>query len=420
MCFKKITGIFYIVYTVYILLVCSITDITVLYVLPAIFAIWLSYFLFTCGIKLSLQLRFAPLKLQLPSYPSLNEAEKHLLWSVSIALSIVFGVFVVRFYTGMSPSVMFSNLFSGESNYYSYQRYFADHVSKASTFSKAPYILMCAFNKALMVFGVSYWCSFKKLHAHNLLMAGLCSLAHFYFSLGRGTNFEIYEFAILAVYIFLKRTNVELSLDRFSSKAVKPLVACFIAGLCFVAIYYLVLDARGFSPQVNISENFSYNPDSLLAQVSPALSLLILNLFGYLGFGLYYIASFIQKVWITSPLNFLAAFFPFGYQLTAGMSTSDIMSETISVGVMWHPDFINVINSFGIVGLVIIFLLLGFICGKLEAKKGNLLGHMLGYLLLLQMLSFPIGNFIVASSSNKLLLASLVLAISIKPNTSHL
>ena len=74
-----------------------------------------------------------------------------------------------------------------------------------------------------------------------------------------------------------------------------------------------------------------------------------------------------------------------------------IMERTIDVGVMWHADFVNFINTLGLPGTLALIALLGFLAGRLERGRCSVWSGMAGYFLLLQMLAFPVGNFVLAS-----------------------
>ena len=414
---KKIVAIFYCVYTFYILLVCWLTDISALYIVPGLLALWTIYGFFAAGDRLAGRwVGRKPLHLELPRILCLKPALRGFFWACGIVLAVMCSVLAIHFYTGQWPGSVVSNLHSGVSNYYIYQYYFKEHGALSSVFARLPYILMTAFSKFIFIYGVISWCQLRKCTPRHLVMASLCCLGQVYISLGRGTNFEIYELTILVVFIVLKKCRFELSLRQFGRAVVKPLMACLAAGLCLVCVYYIILGTRHFyATNVYVSQDIHYAEGSLPAQLLPELSLLVLNLFGYLGFGLYYISSFINRVMLRGPVELAAAFCPMGYRLLMGESTSDIMERTIDIGVMWHPDFINAVDCLGLVGTLLLIALLGFFCGRLERSVPDAWTQMAGYLLLLQMLSFPVGNFVMCSSANQLLICLLIAVFLLKP-----
>lgn len=413
---KKIVGIFYLIYTVYILLICWLTDVTPLYIFSGLTALWVMYGCFLLGDRAAGRWggrgfrRWA-----LPRRYTPEPAWTGLLWGCGIFLAAACSVVAIHFYTGQWPVGVLDNLRSGVSNYYTYQFYFPEHGALLSTVQRLPYILMMAFSKFIFVTGLLYWCLLKPFTPRHLVVAVLCCLGQLYISLGRGTNFEMYELTILAVFIVLKKCRFELSLRRFGRAAVKPLLACLCAGIVLVCVYYVVLASRHYYANVYISQDIHYNATSLPAQLVPELSLLVLNLFGYLGFGLYYISSFFNLVAARSASTLFATLCPLGFRLLTGESTMTIMERTIDVGVMWHADFVNFINTLGLPGTLALIALLGFLAGRLERGRCSVWSGMAGYFLLLQMLAFPVGNFVLASSANILLIGLSAVMLLLQP-----
>ena len=414
---KKIVAIFYCVYTAYMLLACCLTDITPLYISSGLFALWVMYGFFAAGERLAG--RWAgrgPLRLELPRISCPSPVLRGIFWACGIVLAALCSVIAIHFYAGHWPNSVLANLRSGVSNYYTYQYYFKDHAAVASVFTRLPYILMFAFSKFIFIYGIISWCLLRKCTPRHLVMAALCCLGQVYISLGRGTNFEIYELVILVVFIVLKKCRFELSLRQFGRAVIKPLLVCLAAGLCLVTVYYIVLSTRHFyATTSDVSRDIHYAEGALLNQLLPGFSLFALNLFAYLGFGLYYISSFINRVMLRGPVELAAAFCPMGYQLLLGESTSDIMARTIDIGVMWHTDFVRAIDCLGLVGTLLLIALLGFLSGRLERSAPDGWTQMAGYLLLLQMLSFPVGNFVMCSSANQLLICLLIAVFLLKP-----
>ena len=77
------------------------------------------------------------------------------------------------------------------------------------------------------------------------------------------------------------------------------------------------------------------------------------------------------------------------------------------------------VSIFGFFGTFLLFILLGKLCKKIlkEAKKNNnYLYYVANYYIFLQMISFPIGNFIRVSSANMLVIIVLTLMLYRKKN----
>src|SRR5690606_24710456 len=98
------------------------------------------------------------------------------------------------------------------------------------------------------------------------------------------------------------------------------------------------------------------------------------------------------------------------YISNLGISIPEIMSRMIHIGVRWNPDSILLIDKIGYFGLLMICIVMGILSKKfslLEDKKPVL--HLTNYVILLQMISLPVGNFIFTSSANKLIVMLLII-----------
>ena len=397
---KKIVMLFYLMYTVYILLICGMTSITVFDILPAVILIWIAFGIFSYGEKVAGKIKF---KKSFSNYLEIDVSERA--WILLSLISPPSAVIAAHFYTGLWPTEVISNLLNGISNYAHYQSYFAQNGIATAGIVKLPYILMLFWVKLVLLYGcVRIFLHQAKMTFKSILMVGVCVVPHFYVALARGTNFEYYEFMILMVYIILSKIESEMSLRKMGLKGLKSMGICLVLGVCLVVVFCIVLGARGYVLNLKITKDIAYNENSFLVQLLPGFSFIIVNLFDYLGFGLFYIASYINKVWFASLHSFFAGFFLKGYELLYDVSTKEIMKETIDVGVNWHPDMINCINEWGVIGLLALIGTLGFVLGKLYIYKDSIWKGISKYLIILQMLSFPIGNFLMCSSAYKLLI----------------
>lgn len=407
MSLKKIIMIFYLVYTVYILLICGVTSINIPYILPAIMILWFIFIVFWLGDKKAKRVHIKPIyswhwSIDIPLWG----------WAFIIVIGMCSAVISMYFYTGQWPGTVFKNLLTGQSNYYAYQEYYAQTTITTMGFAKLQYVLMLFVMKFIMVFGAIYWLTdCEKIRFKNIVGVLICAMPQFYMALARGTNIEFYEFTIMMVFIILSRTKGELSFKRVSMSVIKPLVLCLLFGICLVTVYCTVLNARGYALNVRISQDITYDVDAWMVRLFPEFAFIVVNLFSYLGYGMYYISAYVQEILLQNPENFFMAFVPKGYELFNGSSIPIIMKETIDMGARWHADFIIGINAFGVIGILAIIYVMGFAVGQIEVEENSIWKRMLKYLVLLQMLSFPVGNFIMCSSASKLLVIFTILML---------
>ena len=92
-------------------------------------------------------------------------------------------------------------------------------------------------------------------------------------------------------------------------------------------------------------------------------------------------------------------------------STRDFVDKFINVGAQWTPETVSVIEHYGILVLVLIIILLGFITKSIISKINySISSVVILFYIYLYLISLPIGNFLTVSSSNKI---CLILATSI-------
>ena len=101
--------------------------------------------------------------------------------------------------------------------------------------------------------------------------------------------------------------------------------------------------------------------------------------------------------------------------MAEGIDLGPSVRSLIDVGASWRPDAADLSYCMGfLLFLLFCFCMgrgLGFVHYLLKTGKSILLLTLLEYYIYLQMLSLPIGSFLRVSSSNKLILASLLLLI---------
>lgn len=197
--------------------------------------------------------------------------------------------------------------------------------------------------------------------------------------------------------------------EKRTSIVFNPINIVLIIGVLGVYLFIEGISSRGvqfnlyrYDPDVN------FDPNGWLSIVAPSLSSILLMFYGYFGFGFYYLSSYVTDVWFLSFGNFLAGIFPMGYQLLNGEGVQEIMETVVYIGVKWHPDFAVIVNNIGYIGLIILCFLLGIISKYISViEYDKPIVVLTNYIILLQMISLPVGNFVFTSSANKLILVSL-------------
>ena len=178
--------------------------------------------------------------------------------------------------------------------------------------------------------------------------------------------------------------------------------------------YYFNIRGTG---NTYVTREIRYDPNALLSHIAPPLALLSVELAGYFGFGFYFTSVAIMKIWLGSLESFLAGFVPFGFYLIGVESfRQELCGVLIDCGAAWTPDAVTLLRSFGFTGLLLLCFLLGRFYRYVNSRKygdNRTVTEMTNFMVMLQMLSLPVGNFVVVSSSNTLV-ACLLLALSLR------
>lgn len=397
--------VIYLVLTVYVLLIVGSTNLTLFEMTPAILMMWIYFSSFSFGYlltKSSRNLERLTKSSEANNRSSFFERSDLLLIILSL-VSLLFSVIAARYYTGQTPIVVFTNLVKGTSVYYEYQRHSIEAKIAIFSLSKLPYVLMLFYVKFMLFYGyLKLFLGKKKRNMLEKFFLIIVTISHVYFGIARGTNFEMFELFILTVFVVLTKFH-GYSIKR---SRVKQVIFIAVFGFILINVYSWNITSRGVIFGYRISSEVWYNPEGAVSILFPALAAISTALFNYFGFGFFYVSKFVSDVWFLTPGIFLAGLVPKGFELSGMGSVAAIMKRTIDVGARWHPDASKFINDFGFLGLVSFCFLLGFIAARLvnNYSKIDSVRDLLLFLVFLQMVSLPIGNFVIVSSANKLIL----------------
>lgn len=331
-------------------------------------------------------------------YP-LSQIENWKLFKHVIALIAAWAsaVLCARFYTGRGLVEVLRGMRGGDAAYNSYQVYFENSNLSSFSFAKIPYIFMLAYLTIILIWSMLaiLLCKEKIKWWKKIYLLGVIA-AYLFFGASRGTNFETYIVFIMFAYCLLHRVG-----NIFRVKSFKYFLLVIVAGFILIFIFRARILDRGVEFQNEICPEIQFCSYSFIAKVFPTLTNIGLSVFGYLGYGIYCIGVAIDDIIANSATNVLASVFPFGFPALTDESLGAILGKTINMGVKWAPDFVNIINCTGVIGYFITIYLLGRFSGKVEQLAvPDLLRHVLQAVVFIELLSIPVGNFLLASSSN--------------------
>lgn len=330
---------------------------------------------------------------------------------ISSCLCVVGVVFAVRFYTGNMPSAVLSNLKSGVSLYQSYQNYFANNGLGILQWVKIPAIVANIFVEFIFIYSyINTIILDNKKHKEVLIMV-IATLSKIYFGVARGTNFEMFEIAFLAIYCFWTRKASQTQKIRRILLMVLGVVAC-------VFIFDFVIAMRGnHGNYVWISQEIYTDYESGIVEKYPVLSKLIARLGSYFSFGTFVTSYYFTNYFADSIYNFITGIIPIGNM--ASMSSLPSTAETAHLkSVCWTPDLYVVIKYIGVIGGPFVYGLLGNIYRRLktlsENHKSDIFFEMAKYFVIYELFSLPIGDFIWVSSATRMTFLITVFVIFIR------
>ena len=404
----KIIKKVYVLYSILIILSMSCTSLNLMDVLPGLLIMWICFFMYFLGYISRKKYNIVIFN---NSFDNnwLIKGNKNKLFFIGL-LSIISSILVVRFYTGQTPISVFRNLANGASLYSVYQNYFRENQIGVFSLTKIPFIGMQIFLKFILVYSyVSYGLFKSKIYLYEKFYLILITISIIFIGIARGTSFEFFELFIL----FLLITFFKFEKKKMTSKILKKYILIILLGGIMVFVFYYGITLREVKFDFKISNDIYYNPDGLLPRISNFLSIIIITLFGYFGFGFFYMSRYVRDIWFASIENFIAGFIPLGIRAFSSQSIRDQMRFLIDMGARWHPDIAGIIDLGGFIGLLMFSFSIGmfsrFLKNQSEAGKENILVYITYYFILLQMISLPIGNFIIASSANKFIVTILTI-----------
>ena len=328
------------------------------------------------------------------------------------ALVIVFAIINSIFYAGMTPARILLNLRNNVSVYYQYQNYSKDNaIASMSILRKAPYILTQYYNAMMLFCGIPFMVfgNFKK--KVKIIGSILVTFGIAYFGIARGTSYEYFQLAVVWIYVAMRKMKPGRAVLSNLIKYILISVLLFLA----INIFFSNVQSRGVDISYVSFPNIHFDDRDILPSISKTLCIPISWLYGYFGFGQYYNARFISDVWLKNEWTLIGGFFPNGLRMAGIQNIRTAMDNLIDVGVKWHPDFSLCFYEFGIIVLMIFIWWLGKITKKTASRDNVISSHFIQIMVLLQMMSFPIGNFIFVAGYMELT-AITALMLYIKDN----
>ncbi len=399
----KTIRLYYLLYTAYTLYVLLISDYDFWAVLLGLGSIWLVFTAFQVGFSVtSFNERREIIPVTATESPRRNFLEGINEWRagtyiVHAVLCFMSAVLSAQFYTGKSLIGVIQAILQDRSLYSEYQLYFKTAGIASFSIEKIIYILMLTYLTVMLLAGyVGILIPHGKKRFSQIFFLAVASVSHLYFGLARGTNFEMYILFVIFLYALLNKKTKNSGQTSLSKKSILLIIGI---GIIMVVVFKLVIEARGYVFTKNISYEIKYNADSIISKMFPTITDMVLAVFAYLGFGVSAIGFFIKDITFGSFSGLFASFIPFGHEIVLDTTIEESLRSVVNLGVKWVPDYLQFIGWLGMPLLLIFSFMLGVFLAKAQSGRvSSISAELVGFVIFLQMISFPIGNFILTST----------------------
>lgn len=336
---------------------------------------------------------------------------------IFVVLSIVSSHYAAQFYTGKTIVDVLSSLKNNVSLYNEYQNYFSSFGLATLSLAKVPAITAMLILKIAMIYiYITVIAAGEKLRLQNIAYVVLVSLAQIYFSLARGTSFELFEMLLLILFCFVVRNYVR---KATLSTIVKQLIVITLI-IVAVAIYYnWNISARYLFGSVSECSTYEFCLDDTtnLYKISQPLSHFLFKASSYFSFGIYYTSVFIDEYVFNDPVHFIKILLPFAGIYDQKLKSDMMCGELLDCGASWVPDVVSYVIYSGLITFAFFIIIFGALTRNLVESLGetiDIVNIAALYFMCLTMFSLPVGNFIVASSSNILCVVLIAVVITIR------
>jgi len=407
--FLQITKLFYYIYTLYTLLIVLISDYPIRYAVLGIAVMWMMYGIVFIGYKTGAvsqkkinKQKAIPRKFFFSSIQNWTFTR----YLLNAGICWMCTILAAKYYTNKGFIQVINSMLGSGGAYQAYQAYFRSANIATLSIQKIPYILMLAYLTIMLFWSlISIVQLTAPIRRIQYFYVTSVTLAYLYFGVSRGTNFELYIVFILISYCLLNKQKSD-NTQRLNSER---LILVGILGCILIALFLIIVGARGGSFSYNICGEIQYDPQRMLSKLFPKLTIIMKSLFSYLGFGIYTIGVSFCDIIPQSTISFVSFLLP-GKGILNNFSIVDQLKDSIEMGVRWTPDLLLMIDNYGCILSIVVWGSIGRIAAKLQTFNiPTLLKELISVILYIQMLSFPVGNFLGTSTPNKIFILFVLL-----------
>lgn len=373
---------------------------------PALMLMWLSYYVFKRGVNSRSR------DSVIADYITIEDKLKNKILFLFVLFMLVFIPAYINFYTGGNPLILlmnFGQMTGANSNYAAYQLYAEEQNIATFSLSKLPYIILNGMATFFFLYFCLYIISYKiKRTFSQVVFLFILFFLYFLKGVSRGTSFENFELLIVFLFCILAGRKIKNNKNFFSKKQLITITFIVFVGMIYFTFSLSMRSDSGLAMNGPTS-SLLYDPSSWIMSIAPGIGRMALGLSGYFVFPIYFTSEVFWHIWSSTLEGFVAAIIPFSanefYHDTRSYGITLEKIYGVDRGACWIPDIINIVYIIGIPLFLYIVYLMGIYtnkCYKKGINEGDLSSMMLLYFITYEMISFPVGNFIMTASNNQI------------------
>lgn len=305
-------------------------------------------------------------------------------------LAAALTILSVTYYAGVGPGAVLDNLLNGQSLYLEYQEYNSLIAELGGSGVGRLFVILRLLAQLLtFYFFVTFVLIDRNLNWFRVASLVILGFASFYGSLARGTTFEAFKLLLLILFLLYM-------LGARSGTKLRGAVVATALAASVLYFFSFNVGARGVRQNqclsLDVCPDLSVATNAFAAKIGEVSELL----YGYFGHGFFYVGTMFRSAIFEDRQSFLSSFWPQGAFVASSSNFLDVVESTIDMGPRWRPDSAVLIANYGLFSLILTVAVLGLFAALLGRSFAPL-GQIGLFIVFVQMVSFPVGNFVSVS-----------------------
>lgn len=326
--------------------------------------------------------------------PEFNGLDKYKSISI-LLLQFLFANYAISYYTGNNIVGVIADSLAGANTYRQYQEYFKENELANFTLAKMPAIFSLAAVKFIFIYFVTAFI-YKKSSVFEKIIFLTAVVPVILVGAARGTFFEIFEIFIISFY------GIALVTKKF-----KPVtIAKFFLGAVFLIFAFMINTMRRYENSNSYFEGVCattmYCYDSI--GINFYIEYVFYLLSSYFSMGMFFLSKYLELIFEGAYMGSLLPLYSTSFLgIYQGGLEATLCAYEFDCRAVWMAELISWISVFGLILSFVAIAALMLLLTKIEYylfKKNNIYAFPCAALLLIYLISLPVGKFWTVSSQN--------------------